>query len=657
MIVSCSQTLRMGAPAVIAALQQGLTGPGLARLMRERKVSRWLYLGEDTSWRVRAEATLPPGIRRVSMAGLLDQVSRDLRQPYIDLIGSLSVLNNGFAWWASEIAAKNPYSFLFSRICLLAGARRLVEEGRALPGCMVCSTPALVRGVRDLLDQRQVTCEILHAPLPGLRASLPDRATLRSWMDRFPILPAAGALSPLYRQYLDTRLEYRRQVLGEHGMQEASPSFSGKDTVLFLTWIDGRNFTPDGGYRDPNFGPLPGYMTKKGYSVAYLGRVLPTLTFRAAVEHLEGIGDRIYLPEMFLTPRDAASCRGMAADFAPTIPYDIALDGIPVGALLREQVAENRRVHAGTLLYRPLLRRMAETGIAPARIVHTCEGHSWEAALAWAVREYLPGTGITGYDNLTFSRMVTSMYPAAGEFGIRPLPDRIVTNGPFSCRVLRREGWPAERVAAGCGLRHGYLWGQGRGTVRVPPAGDPTAVRILVATAIGLGDSVELIAKAAEAFGGVPGYQVTLKCHPLVSIADVKGIMGPTLSKENLRFSQDSMDALLPATDLLLYTYTTVCFEALRYGVVPVCVLSENFLNLDKLDGAPHLRYVATDADDLRRIAEEICHMEPEARAARETAGVGAVRDALSPVTEECVDLFLGEIHRPCEETERGASA
>ena len=637
----------MGAEGTVIAIadQREMDSAALATAMERKGLSSWIYLGEDTTWRVRAEAALPPGIRRLSLAGQLDQVSQDLRQPYLELIGSLSARNSGFSWWSSELAAKNPYTFLFTRICLLAAARRLVEEGSTLPGCMVCSTPAIARGAREILGCRGIAHGTLHAP-PGSRlahlASPPGRAALRSFMDRFPVLPPAGNLSPLYREYLDTRLEYRRYILGEHPAGGTPPPFYGEKAVLFLTWIDGRNFAPDGSYRDPNFGPLPRLLAEKGYSVAYLGRVLPTLPFRAAVEKLAGCGEQVYLPEMFLGPGDRASCRRAAARFSPTLPVDVSLGEIPVAGFLREVVEENRRVHAETLLYRPLVRRMAESGITPARIIHTCEGHSWEAALAWAVREHLPGTGITGYDNVTFSRMVTSMYPAPGEFGTRPLPDRIVTNGPLSCRVLRREGWPPDRVTAGCGLRHTYLWDRPGGAAAVPP-GDPGLLRVLVATAIGLGDAVELVAKAVEAFGGVPGYQLVLKCHPLVSIPEVKGILGDRLARENVRFSQDPLDRLLPASDLLLYTYTTVCFEALRYGVAPVFVLSENSVNMDKLDGAPHLRHAATDAAGLRRIAEEIRKAGPAGRAAREAAGLGAVRDALAPVTGECADLFLGK--------------
>ena len=82
-------------------------------------LAQWVYLGEDTPWRVRAERTLLTDIPRTSITEQLDQISKDLRKPYIEWIGHLSVHNDSPEWWGSEIAAKNPYTNLFIRICFL----------------------------------------------------------------------------------------------------------------------------------------------------------------------------------------------------------------------------------------------------------------------------------------------------------------------------------------------------------------------------------------------------------------------------------------------------------------------------------------------------------------------------------------------------------
>ena len=91
--------------------------------LKANGIQQWLYLGEDRTWRMQAESAIGSEVHRVSIADLLDEMSWKLRQPYIDWIGELSQLNHSLEWWASELAAKNPYNQLYIRICLLAVAR------------------------------------------------------------------------------------------------------------------------------------------------------------------------------------------------------------------------------------------------------------------------------------------------------------------------------------------------------------------------------------------------------------------------------------------------------------------------------------------------------------------------------------------------------
>lgn len=66
---------------------------------------------------------------------------------------------------------------------------------------------------------------------------------------------------------------------------------------------------------------------------------------------------------------------------------------------------------------------------------------------------------------------------------------------------------------------------------------------------------------------------------------------------------------LLGNAHLLLYTYTTVCFEALAHGVLPVFVCAENFLGMNKMDAFPNLYWKAADADELRDLVGGLADM------------------------------------------------
>jgi surface carbohydrate biosynthesis protein (TIGR04326 family) len=399
---------------------------------------------------------------------------------------------------------------------------------------------------------------------------------------------------------------------------------------------------PDGKYTDPYFGPLPGLLKKRGYKVAFVPRVLFSIPFREAVERLAVTKETMFFPEEFLTDSDIRECRKRMAIYFPEVPDSATIGNIPAASLARENIQETRATLADNLLYEPMIKAMNNRGICPSRIIHTCEGHSWEQALSWSVHNSMPGTPVVGYDNVTFSRLVLSMYPSANEYGKRPVPDRIVTNGSLYKTILIREGVPHGMVSTGCALRHTYLWKEN--TDRLDLKGEresDTPCRILVATAIGLGDSVELVAKACDAFGGDENYEVLVKCHPLVRPDNVRHFLGEKARFPNVFFDDRPVSALLPKSHILLYTYTSVCFEAMIHGVIPVCVRAENFLNLDKLDAVPDIRWCVTTPMELQKVAKEIQSMPADTRASWQERAYRIVQEALAPPSEECIDAFL----------------
>jgi hypothetical protein len=335
------------------------------------------------------------------------------------------------------------------------------------------------------------------------------------------------------------------------------------------------------------------------------------------------------------------TCLKRARQFAPVIPEDSSIGDVPVYRLAQEQVDEHRYALAGSLSYETLIANMVSRGVQPRQIIHPCEGHSWEQALAYAVRRYSPDTSVVGYDAGVFSPLVLSMYPAKDEYGLRPLPERIVTHGPLHSEALLAGGARQENIKSGCGLRHSYLWKENTSPIDVSVVDYERPIRVLVAPGIGLGDAVESGAKAARAFGGDSRYEVVIKCHPLTGADIVVRHLGELAQQENVCFVDKPMGELLPSARLLLYTFTSVCFEALQHDVFPIFVRSESFLNLDKLEIAPDVRWVATTPADLRRIAEQISHMSVDEHRAWQSKAYDVVRAALAPITSDCVDAFL----------------
>jgi hypothetical protein len=626
------------------ALQQDIDLNTFPGWLAEHKIARWVYAGDDSTWKVRAEFFIPKTVERVSLAAELDRVSWTFRTPYLDLIGKLSNINKSPEWWGSDVASKNSYTQLYTRICLLAVCRSLIDRDPDTDMVFVCSSMALCHELINHAEEKKIRCHKVPVSRSGLFISATASAIrdgLESVLRWLPPFPAIGNHVELYRRLLETRNDYRCRVLGSR-ILSGLPEFTGKKVILLFTWVDRRNFTPEGQYRDPHFGPLPAELKKRGYTIIFVPRILFTIPYAEAVDLLLKTGEQFLFPEQLVDGNDVRSCEQRSKQFQPVFPEGLSLGSLPVLSLVKEQHERYRKTLSETLLYEYFIRHCAERGLQPQQIIHTCEGHCWEQVLKGAVQQYMPATKVVGYDNLTFSRLALSMFPSKDELAIRPLPDRIVTNGPLYYEVLKSEGLPGERISSGCALRHTYLW-EPAGTVPSRNKDPADRIRVLAATGITFGESVELAASATQAFGGDNAYELLIKCHPMINPEQVKPFLGSWGAGKNIRFVSEPLDVLFPQVDVLLYTYTASSLEALKFGVYPIIVRSDNVLTPDHLDAAPDIRGCATSPEEIRAEVEKFVRTTPEEKRAYRARSLDILKRALAPVTESCIDSFIIE--------------
>ena len=546
-----------------------------------RGVSRSLYCGEDAAWRLQAGRGILAELEEVATGPAREHWAAELRGPYIDWLAELGVERDSFDWWSSPLAAKNVYAHLFSRIVSLAAALDLLEDGVLAVG----STPALAAELAEAARSRGF--DVRGGPGRNLRRP----AYMAAWR------------------------------VGQAVLREGWPRDApGSATTLLATWIDERSFGSDGAYRDPHFGPLPEMLRERGEEVAFLARPLPGTRGRGLAGRLAGSDATFLLPGAYLSAADRREARARAFSFDPQIAPDATVGPVPVARLARELVAQERINHAEALSYGALMRNIAAAGARFERVIVPWEGHAWETALIAAARDHLPGCRAIGYDNVNFSTLALSLYPGEAELAVRPLPDRVVTNGETFARVLREQGFPPERIQVGCALRHEYIH---RVEARAGAQGF-----VLAAGSIDAAQTIELVDKAHAAFGD----ELVVKLHPAVDDAHVRQAL-----PAEVNYADRPLDELLREARTMLYTYSVVAYEALAAGVPPIFVRSETLLDLDQLEPTPDLRLAARTVDELREADRAAGSFGPEwtAHASK------AVRDALGPVSAGCVDAFL----------------
>jgi hypothetical protein len=446
-----------------------------------------------------------------------------------------------------------------------------------------------------------------------------------------PVMNTVATVGP----WIEQSHTFRRRVLDSLGV--ASKPLAGPDTALLLTWADERNVSPEGGYVDPHLGWLPEAMRRRGYRLAFLPRFLPGARFTDLVRRLIGTGEHFLFPELLLDEAALRRCQATAQEFSPTIPDSSNVSGVPFARLAQEHVEEFRVAQARSLTYEPLVEQLALEGVEPELLVHTFEGHAWEQVLAGAVRRHLPGTRVIGFDNLQLSRFALSRYPAAAEIGLRPLPDRIVTNGPVTRDDFVAEGVPGSIVVAGCAIRHAHLFQPEEGTA----GSEPERAVVLVATGgASFDQAVDLVVRAVEAFGSDDTWQLAVKCHPLIPAKRVDAFVRKATGYGDLYVDRPIRE-LLSGASLLLYTYNSVCHDALAAGVPPVFVQSETDVDIDQLEAFSDLRWTGRTAAELRSAARAILELSPSELAAWRARAEEVVRATLVPPTPDCVEAFV----------------
>jgi hypothetical protein len=455
-------------------------------------VADWVYAGDDAAWRRTAASGVLAGLREVATGERRAAAAARLRRPYLDAIGALSQRNAAPEWWATHLAAKQPYPSLFSRLCATAAALEALEDGRLV----VCGTPAVAAAVTSAARARglDVTGDArrpvrVRAAASAFRAAWP---ALRAWGNHAPApvraLPAR--LGEPARFALDRTPGHRRRTLAALGAGRgpANGLPAGDGTALLVTWLDARSFDEHGRYRDPHFGALADLLRARGVRTALLGRILPTADVEETAAALRASGEAAYVPDAWLTSSDWRDAERAASRYAPDLGAAEAIDGVPFTELAAEYLDEHRRAQADALTYHALVGRLDDAGVRPGRVVIPWEGHAWEAALIDAVHRRWPGTEVVGWDNANFTRLALSLYPASAELGVRPLPDRVVTNGPAFARVLGEEGFPPDRIRVGCALRHAHV--AEPAPRREPVPGGKT--RVLVAGSIDAAQTAEV---------------------------------------------------------------------------------------------------------------------------------------------------------------------
>ncbi len=631
---------------------------------------RLLYAGQDTTACQTLLAALGTHVTHVSLGEAVNRHAEALRDDFINLDRYLDQPAEDRLWQASDMAERNPFtSTLFQEACLYLACEEVLEVplGRLL---LVVENPSLGQDLFQLAKRK------------GWRASWCTGSAL---CDAFPWLICLKRRWTCLREALRSRLTLlkelrkRKAVLARLGIARPKAGPQAFDTLLTVWAVTDTFPASRRKTHDPYWGELPEYLAREGQRALYLA------TPAAWVEPFEDIASSIAAsPEAIVLPEQCLSLPRATWDalrtlfWMPKLHTPVLMAGRDLTQRVRygvwQERAKSRQMVA--LGYERVGPALKAWGMIPRQALHLYENQPWEKCLRRGLGDALPQTSLAACQHVPFSRLYLSFIPSRRELEAGLTPHRLIVPGEFWREVYLQAGYAPDQVVVAPSLRFSYLFSsacsgsrESTGASRVdsvprtpesPLHEDmkPSTqsedrgygampLKVLVAGGMDPMELRDLLqARLIPACRVLPGMNVLLKFHPKMEPSSAAAILAEVKQEQGFDFTltDKPIADLLPLVDVVLYTSSGVCYEALAHGKHAVYAGSDLRLDINKLDWFPDLHRKTRSPDELAQAIAEILSESPKAARTRKAQATALITRLFACPDTSNLHVFLAKV-------------
>jgi len=582
----------------------------------------WVFLGQMIDEFHRVEAAFEGRGNYLDTNCQFQRAAEELREPYLTHQYRIGRELDSLRWWITTLSYRSCYvSKTFHRACYLKVALDLARTWEG-PGALVV--------VADNSVRRALARNLERNGGSGVQTVSRLRAS--------PLRPLIDTLDMLaHRAVLFAREGYR---IVQSRRMIRHPYVPAEPTTILMSSVSFRNVHIGAEFHTSFFGDLASQLVKLGFRVALVPRILDRLSYKQVLAGLAGASLPIMVPHRYLGLRVLIStvistCRPLP------LPRPVPLmAGMDVEDLLKAELRTHRisNGEAHALLMAAVVRRWAQLGSSIARMIYVYENQPWERAICWEAKRCFPEAVVVGYQHANVERLLLNFHLAPGEADVAPLPDRVVTIGKYTANLLSQSGYKPGQVRVG-----GALQMQAMFAGSVPSAhasASKNGATVLVAPSNGLEEAAELVDIAGRLFDETDSIQVVVKCHPIMPLQMISKVAGVGLPP-HVGLSEEPITDLMLKSDLMVYSGSSVCFQALTLGL-PVIHLRTRFdLDLDPLEAQPEVRLDATGLDDLKEKVRWLLAHREEYIATHQEKWTRLVNEVYTPATAETCRAFV----------------
>ena len=595
---------------------------------------RWAFLGASVLKAVSIRDWMGSRGEEICIGEMLQVTAASLRQPYIDYIGKLSCKENSLEWWVGPVSEKNPFrSKVFANLTYLGIYKNIIKsdeykndnivlfvESEALRECIA----------KNFSNYNNTEFELVESFRDNITIKFKELASL--------VLRRIGFIIINVYRILVAGYLCRLSNVGKYGERD--------NLVLIHTWVDrGSFYGPQRGYRENYFGGLISHIEDSGKNAVLVPYIL-----KGAPSYKRTLGKLITSGKPFLVPHFFLEVTDILKVFIKTIKPPKKRDyphfgGMDISTIIYDDYVQSyiRNDIAPDLLFYELIRHLKENDVNIERLIYPYENHSWEKIVCLAVREFYPQVRLVAHQHANISSMLLNYFFSKEESRVLPFPDIVITNGKYSDRLFRNSGYDPDKVILGGSVRYtGVLSALDEGDkVTSPKENNSRCPTILVTPSLEWAEAAEFIWKVIGAFGTLDQYRVILKCHPDLPYNRIARELKISTLPGHFTVVDRPVGELLLESDVLLYTSSTTCIEALARGVPVVQVNSSLTIDMDPLRGYPGVRRSVSTQEEIVEAVKEILTTNRAEQIKGKTVWKDTVKDLFVPVDENIFHLFL----------------
>ena len=260
------------------------------------------------------------------------------------------------------------------------------------------------------------------------------------------------------------------------------------------------------------------------------------------------------------------------------------------------------------IIYHEAFKNIVKGFRTETAVTYLAENKAWERALNYALSEEKKARSLAIVHTsvpllvLEFFNHPDEIRKGAQEEFSMPNPDFLACNGRIPLELFKKSGWDDDRAFLWFAIRYQHLKEHLKNNI-------PWQTRrndIVVALSYSATESGELLRYVYQALRGIKGVRVTIKGHYALSMEALVKKLGLDFAGENIIFSDEPMEKLLPYAKAMIVTGSSASLDSIAFGCPVVIPKLSSVVDMNPLSGTGNFHTYAWSPKELRNIIVDI---------------------------------------------------